>query len=68
MSNETEKRGRGRPRKVENGYDSRFNIRFSNDEVSMLNKLNGDLGIEKSEAVREGLKMFYIFKTWQGGD
>ena len=68
MGNETEKRGRGRPRKVKNGYGSDCHIRLSDKEVSMLNTLNSDLGIESSEALREGLKMFYLFKTWKGGD
>ena len=68
MINETEKRGRGRPRKVENGYGSDCHIRLSDKEVSMLSTLNSDLGIESSEALREGLKLFYLFKTLKGVD
>lgn len=62
MSNETEKRGRGRPRKVENGYKSDCHVRLSDNEVAMLNTLNIELDIGCSEAIREGLKMFYNIK------
>lgn len=61
MSNETEKRGRGRPRIVENGYSSDCHVRLSDDEVSMLNDLSIEKGIGVSKALREGLKLYYNY-------
>ena len=61
MSNKTEKRGRGRPRIVENGYSSDCHVRLSDDEVSILNDLSIVKGIAVSKAWREGLKLYYNY-------
>ena len=62
MGDCNKKRGRGRPRKIENGYKSDCHVRLSDNEVAMLNTLNIELDIGCSEAIREGLKMFYNIK------
>ena len=59
MSDETEKRGRGRPETVKNGYNSRSNLRLSDDEIDMLNSLSIEKGINMSTAFRKGLGMLY---------
>ena len=58
MGNETEKRGRGRPRK-EGSKRSSCNIRFDDECESMLGELTYFNEKNRSEIMRDALKLYY---------
>ena len=58
MSNETEKHGRGRPKK-EGSKRTKFNVRFDNDCEEMVNELAYFNDKSKSDIVREAIRWYY---------
>lgn len=60
MTNEAEKRGRGRPKK-EGSKRSSCNIRFDDEYESMLGELTYFNEKSRSEIMRDALKWYYNF-------
>lgn len=56
----------GRPKKEEFRRDSIFKMRICESDMDLLNELSHDLGINRSEIMREALRDYYIKKIVLG--
>lgn len=57
-------RKRGRPSKPD-GKNKDFKIRMTEEELEHLNYLSEKSGKNKSEIIREGLKMYYNLQVYK---
>lgn len=56
----------GRPKKEELIKDSIFKMRICESDMDLLNELSHDLGVNRSEIMREALRDYYIKKIVLG--
>ena len=58
---ENVKRGRGRPKKTEDGYLNRVELRMNDSDMDMLDQLESETGCSRSEIIRAAVHSYYSF-------
>ena len=57
--------GKGEKRGENNRKNNRFCVRFSDEDMRMLNELIADIGVARSEIVRRAVKMLYFSRKYR---